>query len=85
MQDFLVHSLVASVVLTILANLIPRLFPKATQKAERQVHEKMKEAFEEREDGTRPKVRVFFPWKTMIVVSIVLTVLLNLIGLLVHR
>lgn len=84
MQDFLVTSLIASVVLTVLINLLPRLFPDATRKAEQQVHDKLEEAFAEREDGTRPRVRVFFPWKTMLVVSVVLTVLVNLVGLFVR-
>ena len=80
MQDFLVQSLIASVILTVLLNLLPRLFPNATRKAERQVHDKLEEAFAEQEDGRRPRVKVFFPWKTMIVVSIVLTILVNVAG-----
>jgi hypothetical protein len=77
MQDFIVQSLIASIILTILVNVIPRLFPGATKKAERTLHEKMEEAFAEREDGTRPRMKVFFPWKTMLVISVILTVLVN--------
>jgi len=80
LRDFLVQSLIASVVLTILINVIPRFFPNATRKVEREVHDKLEEAFQEREDGTRPKMRVFFPWKAMLIVSLVLTVLVNLAG-----
>ena len=64
-------------VLTILVNLIPRLFPKATQKAERELQQKLEEAFAEKEDGSRPRMKVFFPWKTMLIVSVLLTLLAN--------
>jgi len=85
MQDFLVQSIVASVVLTVLINVLPRLFPIQSRKVERQIHEKIEEAFQEddhrREQGNKPRVRVFFPWKAMLVISLVLTVLVNLVGL----
>jgi len=89
MQDFLVQSLIASIVLTVLINLLPRLFPKQTRNAERKLHEKIEEAFKEdderREQGNKPRVKVFFPWKAMLIVSIVLTVLVNLAGLFAGR
>jgi len=85
MQDFLVHSIIASIVLTLLLNIVPRLFPKATQRAERKVHEKMKEAFDDSENGGRPRVKVFFSWKWMILISVILTIVVNLIGLFLHR
>ena len=81
MGTFLLTSLIASVVLTILINLIPRLFPAATEKAEQAVHEKMSQALQDQREGNGPRVKVFFPWKSMIVISIVLTILVNLIGL----
>jgi len=34
------------------------------------------------ENGERPRVKVFFPWKFMILASIILTVFLNLGSLL---
>ncbi len=86
MTNFLLVSIVGSIVLTILVNAIPRLFPKQTRQIERNVHEKIEQALSEDEDrrqqGQRPRVHVFFPWKAMLVVSIALTVLLNGIGLL---
>ena len=85
MQDFLIQSLIASVVLTVILNLLPRVFPKATQRAERKIHETMKEAFKESEDGSRPKAKMFFPWKTMLLVSLVLTILLNFVAYIVQR
>jgi len=80
MQDFLIQSLIASIVLTVLINVLPRFFPETTRKVEREVHEKIERAFEEQENGQRPRVRVFFPWKTMLIISLVLTVLVNVIG-----
>jgi len=85
MSDFLIQSLIASVVLTLLLNVIPRLFPKATRKAEIKVHEKMEEAFREVEEGKRKRVRVFFPFKTMLIASIILTILVNLVGYFMQR
>ena len=78
MQDFIVHSIIASIVLTIVINVIPRLFPRATRKAEQKVHEKLERALAENDEGKRSRVKVFFPWKTMLVVSVVLTALMNL-------
>ncbi len=85
MLDFLILSIVGSVVLTILLNVLPMLFPKASAKVERKVHEKMTEAVAKQEDGTQPRVRVFFPWKAMLLASVVLTVLVNVVGLFASR
>jgi len=85
MQDFLVQSLIASVVLTVVINVLPRLMPNASRKIERNIHEKIEQAFAEDDErkasGNKPKIRVYFPWKIMLVISIVLTVLVNLAGL----
>lgn len=79
MRDFLVQSAIASVVLTVALNFLPRLFPNATRNAGRKVHERVEQAWNEQQsDGSR--VKVFFPWKAMIVISVVLTVLVNLVG-----
>lgn len=89
MQDFLIQSLIASVVLTVLINIVPRLFPQQARKAEKRLHEKIEETFREddarREQGQKPRVKVFFPWKAMLVISLILTVVLNLVGLFVTR
>ena len=79
MQSFLVQSLIASALLTIALNVLPRLFPKQTQRAEQRIHDKVEQSFHDRDEGRR--VRVFFPWKAMLIGSIVLTVLVNLAGL----
>lgn len=80
MSDFLITSLVASVVLTLLLNLAPMVFPKSSQKIEKKVHDKLNETLANQDAGNSPKVRVFFPWKAMLIISLVLTVLVNLIG-----
>jgi len=80
MKDFLLTSLIASVVLTIALNLLPALFPNAAAKAERKIVEKMTETHDNRVDPNTPKVKVFFPWKAMLALSIGLTVLVNVVG-----
>lgn len=80
MQDFLVTSLIASVVLTLLINIVPLFFPKSTQRVEKRIHDKLEEAMRDKEAGRGPRVKVFFPWKTMLAISLVLTVVVNLIG-----
>jgi len=82
MKDFLMTSLIASVVLTLAINLLPMLFPNAAAKAERKIVEKMQETHEDRVNPNTPKVRVFFPWKAMILISIGLTIAVNLVSFL---
>lgn len=85
MQNFLVYSVIASVVLTVLLNLLPMLFPKSSEKVERKVHEKISESIARQEEGKQPRVRVFFPWKAMLIASLVLTVVVNLVGFFAGR
>jgi len=82
MKDFLVTSLIASVVLTLALNILPALFPKAAAKVERKIVEKMQETHKDRLDPNTPKVRVFFPWKAMLLISLILTIAVNVIGML---
>ena len=81
MSDFILYSIIGSVVLTVLLNVLPLIFPNAAAKAQRKLEENAKRAIEQHEDDERPRVKVFFPWKMMLIASIVLTVLVNLIGL----
>ncbi|MEE9416937.1 MAG: hypothetical protein V3V01_16770 [Acidimicrobiales bacterium] len=85
MQAFLMQSLIASVVLTLALNLLPRLFPRAADRAEQRVHDQVRQAFDERDQSSqepqrRTSIKVFFPWKAMLAISVVLTVLVNLVG-----
>ena len=76
MPSWLVTSLVASLVLTLVLNLGLRLFPGLGRKAEERFLAQMESQVP---DGRKPKrrVQVFFPWKTMIVVSVLATIALN--------
>jgi len=80
MKEFLLTSLIASVVLTLALNLLPMLFPNAAAKAERKIVETMQDTHRNRVDPDTPRVKVFFPWKAMLLISIGLTVAVNLIG-----
>ena len=81
MRDFLITSLAASAVLTLALNFLPRLFPNSTRKVEQEVHRRVEEAWTDREpDDGGPRVKVFFPWKAMLIASIVLTVLVNVVA-----
>jgi hypothetical protein len=73
--NWLVLSIVLSVVLTIVLNAGLRLFPGASERAARRL-EDMARPRTDYDAG--PRVRVFFPWRTMLVASLVLTLLLNL-------
>ena len=82
MKDFLLISLIGSIILTIAVNLLPALFPNAAAKAERKIIEKMQDTQSDRLDPNTPKVRVFFPWKAMLIISLILTIAVNFIGVL---
>lgn len=84
-MDFLITSLIASIVLTVLINIVPMLFPKSSEKVERKVQEKISESIARKKEGNSPVVRVFFPWKAMLIASLVLTVVVNLVGFFAGR
>jgi len=83
MSSFLWQSLIASAVLTVLLNVVPRLFPSATRRAEQRVQDTITEHLREQEEPSSPgpRVKVFFPWKAMLLISVVLTVVVNAAGL----
>lgn len=80
MFKFLIVSVIGSVVLTLALNLFPLLFPNQAAGLQRKVEEHARRSIEQHEDQNRPNVKVFFPWKAMLVISIILTVLVNVIG-----
>jgi hypothetical protein len=98
MGDFLLLSIVASVVLTVVANIALRFWtpdPERWFPSDTDVHRPLPPVPDDRSvgpgggdgreygDGTEgPRVRLFFPWKAMLVISIGLTVLLNAVALL---
>ena len=68
-MEWLAASIVLSIVLTVVLNVVVRLFPDASERAARRV-----ERF-----GSDGHTRVFVPWKAMIVVSLLATLVLNLL------
>ncbi len=83
MSSFLWSSIIGSIVLTVLLNAIPRLFPRQSQRAEQRLHDYLVDASEAKDPATpQRKVKVWFPWKGMLIASVVLTVLLNVISFL---
>ena len=80
MREFLIYSIIGSLVLTALINVLPWFFPKAMQKVERDIHKTIGESIERAEQHPGFRVKVFFPWKTMLIVALVLTALVNVVG-----
>lgn len=73
-MTWLVASVVLSVVLTVILNVGARLFPDAGRRAARRIDESTW--------GRDPRdrsIRVWAPWKVMILASAVLTIVLNLL------
>lgn len=80
MTNFLLISIIGSIVLTLAVNLLPALFPNAAAKAERKILESVRTTHDNRADPNTPKVRIFFPWRAMLLISIGLTIAVNLVG-----
>ena len=81
-MSFIVASLVASLVLTVALNAGLALFARRRHPGRSALPQTSRyEPGLGRLYGTRPKVkaRLFFPWKAMLVVSIVATVAINLL------
>ena len=77
-MEWLVLSLVLSVVLTVVLNVALRAFPNAGDRAARALEERAWQQGDTARGGDK-RVRVYFPWKAMIVGSILLTILVNLV------
>ncbi len=75
-MSWLVMSLVLSIVLTLVLNLGVRAFPNGARRMEERTGDWVARAT----NDDAPRVRVFLPWKAMLIGSIVLTVLVNLIA-----
>ncbi len=75
-MQWLWYSLIASVILTVAANLAIRWWPGAGGHGPRQLDDRPAEQ-PTGADGQR-QVRVVVPWRAMLLVSVALTVALNL-------
>jgi hypothetical protein len=80
-MDWLLVSLVASVVLTIVLNVALRVFRGSSgDRSSRRVDSWPGTDEQRRRSGGRERrVAVFFPWKTALIASLVLTILLNVV------
>jgi hypothetical protein len=76
--QWLIVSLILSVVLTLVANVAIRTSPQLSRRLARWLTSMSDPGRPDRSEQSA-RVRVFFPWKAMIVVSIVLTALLALL------
>jgi Na+-transporting methylmalonyl-CoA/oxaloacetate decarboxylase beta subunit len=85
MNDFILYSIIGSVVLTCVLNVLPMLFPRSSRKIEEKIHKRMEDAMAEQDAESTPRVKVFFPWKIMLIASIVLTIVMNLVGMLANK
>lgn len=83
MAEFLVSSLVVSLALTVVLNVVIRAFPgtSADARARQVFGEEQSRPDELPEPDVRPRMRIFFPWKQMLVWSALLTIGLNVIRL----
>jgi hypothetical protein len=76
--DWLVLSIVLSLVLTLVLNLAVRLFPGGARRTAHWLDQRRPDDLDDRHESRR-RVRIIVPWKAMIAVSIVLTVVLNVL------
>ncbi len=77
-MNWLVLSIVASVVLTVVLNVGLRMFPGAGDRAGRRIEPWAPDPYDRSDpQPSQARVRVFFPWKLMLIASLVVTVLLN--------
>ena len=75
-MNWLAVSIVLSIVLTILLNVLLRAFPHTSERAARRLENL---AAPDADGGTASgRTRVYVPWKAMIVVSLLATLVLNL-------
>lgn len=81
MGNFVLYSIIGSIVLTVLLNALPLLFPNFAANTMRKLEESARRTIDQHEDGNQPRVKVFFPWKTMLIGSVILTILVNLVQL----
>ena len=84
MNNLITYSIIGSIVLTIAMNVLPLIFPNAANKVQRKIVENARRAIEHHEDENQPRFKIFFPWRAMLIGSIVLTVLVNFVGFFSH-
>ena len=79
----LAFSIIASIVLTVVLNLVLWMFPGAGRRLSEAVTRLVERS--DNNDGAEPgRVRFSFPWKAMLIASIVLTIAINAVLLLLR-
>ena len=73
MPDWLVFSIIASILVTVGANALLWIFPRIGRTAE----ERFLQQMDDHVSGRR-RTRFIFPWKTMLLLSVIGTIALNL-------
>ena len=84
MPQWLVVSIVLSIVLTVVVNLVLWLFPGAGRRVSDGFGRLAENADRRTGEDGGSHVRVFVPWKAMLIGSIVLTLALNLLLLILR-
>lgn len=79
MPTWLVTSIVLSIVLTVVLNLVPWLFPGAGQRLGAVVRRATERIEPPTGEPGSSRVRVVFPWRLMLVASVLLTVAINVL------
>ena len=79
MPQWLVVSIVLSIVLTVVVNVVLWLFPGAARRVADGFGRLAENADRRSANGGGSHVRVFVPWKAMLIGSIVLTVAINVL------
>jgi hypothetical protein len=74
--NWLAVSLVLSVVLTVVVNLVIRVFPDRSERAARRLADSM---IPRDVDDDDRRVRVYAPWKAMLIGSLILTIAINVL------
>ena len=73
-MTWLVASVVLSVLLTVVLNVGARLFPDAGRRIARRIDQSTWGR-----DPSDPRIRVWAPWKAVLLASVLLTIVLNLV------
>jgi len=79
-MPWLVISIVLSVILTVVLNVWLRAFPDSSRRIAREVTRRTWPTAEDTRTSDR-RVRVWVPWRAMILGSVILTVVVNLVFL----
>jgi hypothetical protein len=80
MSNFLLYSIIGSVFVTILVNALLLIFPKVAQRAQQKLLQKTNETTSNATPDGKLRVLMFFPWKVMLILSIVLTIVVNVVA-----